>query len=362
MKDNWKPPRVYRGRSAWEYHPPSGKNIRLCNFSASRADVWIAYEKVKENATDKKTITFLIEGYFSSEHFLNNLKPPTQKDYRDCRKRIEQAFGKMRSIDLKPKHVRKFLDLRGKESKHRANRERTFLYNVMSWAFERGYIQMNPCIGVKPFQLKSRDRSVTDEEYQAVYDLASPNIKTAMEVAYLCGARSGDVRLMMLNDLFEEGLYIEQNKTGKKQIKKWTPRLKKAIKMAVNQPSQIKTLYVIHNRFGQPYTENGLKGMFGKLVDKAMGICRRKKKETDEQYKIRKAAFDEKYPPIVEERFSMHDLKAKGVSEFEGDKRKFSGHTTEAMAEVYNRTADVVDILDPQKRTPLKRLKFDDSE
>ncbi len=360
-KDSWKPPRVYRGRSAWEYHPSSGGNIRLCDFSASPADVWIAYEKVKENNKDKKTISYLIEGYLSSEHFLYDLSPSTQQDYRDCEKKISKSFGHMKAQDLQPKHIRKYMDLRSKTSKHRANRERVFLSNVMSWGFERGLAMINPCKGVKPFKQNKRDRYVEDWEYQAAYDIAPPNIQTAMEVAYLCASRLGDVRLMKLKDLFTIGLYIKQGKTGKKQIKKWTPRLKNAIKTSVKQPSQIKTRHIIHNRKGQPYSDKGLKGMMGKIVDKAMGICRRKKSETDEQYLKRKIAFDKKYPPIVKTRFSFHDLKAKGMSDFEGDVRKFSGHATEAMANTYNRTADIVDILEPEKRTMLKQLKFDET-
>jgi len=42
-------------------------------------------------------------------------------------------------------------------------------------------------------------------------------------------------------------------------------------------------------------------------------------------------------------------LKAKGISDYLGDKQHFSGHKTASMMETYNRTADVVDIIDPKK-------------
>lgn len=44
----------------------------------------------------------------------------------------------------------------------------------------------------------------------------------------------------------------------------------------------------------------------------------------------------------------MHDLKAKGISDYEGDKQHFSGHASKSMMERYNRTADVVEIVDPK--------------
>jgi len=37
------------------------------------------------------------------------------------------------------------------------------------------------------------------------------------------------------------------------------------------------------------------------------------------------------------ERFTFQDLKAKGVSDFEGDKRQASGHKSESMVAVYDR-------------------------
>jgi len=350
-KDKWMPKRVYKGKSAYEYHPPGGGCIRLCSLDAPRSDVYLAYEQHFQEKNDKKTIAFLIESYIKSDIYIQ-LKPETQRDYLDCKKRINQVFGKMRSIDLQPKHLRKYMDYRGQQSKSRANRERTFLSNVMAWGFERGHVTTNPCKGVKPFKLKPRTRYVTDKEYKIVHDMAPPNIQAVMEIAYLCGARSGDIRTLMVSDIKNEGLYIEQNKTGKKQIKKWTPRLRAAIELAKKQPSKlkgenIKTFYIVHNKHGQPYSAKGLKGMFGKLVDKAMGICREVKGE--ENYQARKELFEQQYPPLVKERFSLHDLKAKGISDFEGDKQEFSGHKNKAMTERYNRTADVVDIVDPKK-------------
>ena len=45
----------------------------------------------------------------------------------------------------------------------------------------------------------------------------------------------------------------------------------------------------------------------------------------------------------LKERFTFHDLKAKGVSDFEGDKRRAAGHRSVQMAEVYDSRTDVVE-------------------
>lgn len=316
--DKWMPPRVYKGRSAYEYHPPGGGNIRLCALTASKADVWVEYEKHFKADTKQGTVAFLITGYTSDKNFIA-LAPQTQKDYLDCKEKINDVFGKMRAVDVQPKHVRQYMDLRGQESESRANRERTFLMNVMSWGYERGHVTINPCKGVKPFKLKPRDRYVTDKEYQAIYDIASPNVQAAMEIAYLCAARQGDILKLTKADIQDEGLYIHQGKTGKKQIKRWTTRLRAAVNLALKQPSEIETIYIIHNRKGTPYTSSGFKSNWKRWKTVAGVDC------------------------------TFHDLKAKGISDYEGDKQYFSGHTSKSMMEKYNRSADIVDIVDPQK-------------
>ncbi|MDD5276220.1 MAG: hypothetical protein PHR16_09075 [Methylovulum sp.] len=41
-------------------------------------------------------------------------------------------------------------------------------------------------------------------------------------------------------------------------------------------------------------------------------------------------------------RFTFHDLKAKGISDTEGDKQVASGHRSSAMVDVYNRKPSLV--------------------
>ena len=42
--------------------------------------------------------------------------------------------------------------------------------------------------GVKQFKEVSRERYVTDEEYNAVYEFGADVVRAAMEIAYLCVA------------------------------------------------------------------------------------------------------------------------------------------------------------------------------
>ncbi|MGH8488669.1 MAG: hypothetical protein ACREXS_07375 [Gammaproteobacteria bacterium] len=68
-----------------------------------------------------------------------------------------------------------------------------------------------------------------------------------MEIAYLCAARKSDVLKITRQDLMQEGIYIRQGKTGKKQIKRWTPRLHAAVALAEKQLSEIASLFLLHD-------------------------------------------------------------------------------------------------------------------
>lgn len=132
-------------------------------------------------------------------------------------------------------------------------------------------------------------------------------VQVAMEIAYLCAARQKDVLKLKWADILEDGVFIKQRKTGRKKINGWSPDLKAAIENAKKLPGICSTVWVISNRKGKQYTRSGFKAMWGKTMNKAMRICRRKSSETDEVYKIRAAKFQVKYPPRIKERFTYHD-------------------------------------------------------
>lgn len=78
-------------------------------------------------------------------------------------------------------------------------------------------------------------------------------LRVAMEVSYLCAARQGDVLEMVWGDVMDAGLFIEQNKTGTKQIKEWSPRLRSAFQLARNTMGE-NGKYVITNSNGEKVT------------------------------------------------------------------------------------------------------------
>ncbi|MBI4695510.1 MAG: tyrosine-type recombinase/integrase [Gammaproteobacteria bacterium] len=299
----------------------------MAALTASRAEVLAAHRSVLAEITTSGTMADLIKAYFASSNF-EDLALETRKSYERQRDAggvgLLAVFGKMRCNALKTTHVRQYVDKvgsrlnarTGKRTTTMANRYLALLSVICVWGLQRGYIEHNPCEGVDRFSERARDRYVTDAEYAAVFNAASTPIRAAMEIAYLCAARLSDVLKLTTFELREEGVYIRQGKTAKRQIKAWSPRLKGAIEMCRAEAPAGATR-VVCNKKGNGYTRNGFESAWARLR---------------EDLAPKGAAVD----------WTFHDLKAKGISDFEGDKRKFSGHATERMVALYDRKPTLV--------------------
>lgn len=316
---DWLPQRVYAGKSAYEFRPKTGGCIRLAPLTASKTAVIRRYD---EENTKLQLVAgsfdHLTQEFFVSPAFFK-LAKRTQQDYTGNAKFVLPVFGKMAAISIKPEHIRQYMDRRGVTSEVRANREHSFMSKVFSWGYERGRVSINPCLKVKKFTEASRTRYITDNEYFAVLSCASPTLMAAMEISYCCAARQGDILDMTIEQLLDEGILIKQGKTGKAQIKEWTDRLRSAVKLAMTCNSVTSHKYVISNERGQKISGNVIR----------------------HQYREAKAAAQKQHPDL-DFNFTFHDIKAKSISDWAGDKQKFSGHKTAAQVAVYDRKIPVV--------------------
>ena len=319
----WLPTRVYVDKYGYRWRPRSGANIWLAPADASSSAVLKAYERaVNDYAED--TVSALIDDYLKSQRFLD-LAAKTQKDYLGYAEKVRTMFGKIKANQIEPHHIRKYLDIVGQKHPAAANRRLAFMSTIFSWGYERGRVKRNPCKGVRKFPEPHRERYIEDWEYTLLLAHADDTLYAALEISYLCAARRSDVLALQLQDLKPEGIFIRQGKTGVKQIKAWTPRLRAAIKKGRDVPSTQPSMFVIHTKFGTKLSESGLRAKF---------------------VKARKDAMQER-PDMPS--FTFHDVKAKSISDYEGNKREFSGHKTESQVAVYDRKVRVTPTLDPDK-------------
>ncbi|MBU0730404.1 MAG: hypothetical protein KKA70_11745 [Proteobacteria bacterium] len=318
------PPYVYlaKGRYIWRPYEDGklGKEIRLCNEKASFAEIWSAYETI--TGQERNTLRWLLNEYTISDQY-GKLASSTRKvmEYQKniiCSTQLRDGrnFGTLPLKLISPGLIRKYLDKRAKTAPIMGNREIALISMAWSWARERDICGENPCLGVRKIQETPRDRYVTDDEYKLVYKLAiktaPPYIPIGMEIAFLCRARLGEILDLQDTNLLEDGLLLQRSKKSKTQIITWSPRLKAAIKAAQKLKGVSWRKYILHNKHGLRIKEHAFKSAWQRLIHRCL-------------------------EKGLEERFTFHDLKAKGVSDFEGDKQLASGHKTAAMVEVYDR-------------------------
>lgn len=323
-KDNRLPPRVRPNKYSYVWKPKGTTcSVTLAPIvGTSMSKLWQIYEEEKAKRHDVMTVSKLWNLFLDSPTF-TELAPRTQKDYRQQQKKLLEVFGKMRADDVRIEQVRIFMDKRGMDSKTQANHELASLSRVYGWGFERGYVKGNPCKGVRKFTAEARTVYITDAQYAAIYAEAIPGLQVAMEISYLCAARLGDVLELRWNEVMDQGIYIEQNKTGAKQIKEWSPRLRSALQLA-------------RNTFG-------IGGEFVIATSKAGKVTT---KTLNNWWNDAKRAAEQKAGAPFGCNF--HDIKAKGISDYEGssrDKQLFSGHKTESQVLVYDRKVKITPSL-----------------
>ncbi|MGZ8213511.1 MAG: tyrosine-type recombinase/integrase [Methylosarcina sp.] len=326
------PKYVYIRRGWYIYRPhlgegKLGKDIKLCPEKSPLSEVWLRYEALAGTGAPRKTLNWLFEQYLASAQHADKADK-TRKEYELNAKTLSRTplktgsglFGEVDAERITPGVIRKYIDARttpaGKPAPVAANREIAFMSICYSWAIERDLLKTNPCKDVRRNSEKPRERYITEQEYQAVFNLAAklPHIQAAMEFAYLCRMRLCEVLDLKQSDIKENGILIRRRKGSRDNITKWTPRLEAAVIMSRSLPMpgvQPINPYLIRGLGGQKLTEGGFQSSWQRIMIKAaeMGI----------------------------ERFTFHDLKARGVSDTEGDKQKASGHKSASMLAVYDR-------------------------
>ncbi len=121
-----------------------------------------------------------------------------------------------------------------------------------------------------------------------------------------------------MHRISDKGIFIQQGKTGKKQIKAWTPRLHEALETAQDA-------LVIYNSDQGQFIRKTFNNRWLKAVRAAQNELGRQ--------------LD----------YTFHDIKAKAISDFEGssrDKQIFSGHKTENQVLIYDRKVQISPTLD----------------
>ncbi len=247
--------------------------------------------------------------------------PQSQSDNEKQLEKLCAVFGTMPIDAIKPHHIRRYLDERGKVAKVRANRERSLFSHIFNFARQHGYTDAsNPCAGVKGFRETGRDRYIENAEFLDVWNCAHYTVQDAMDLALLTGQRPADLLKLNRGDIQDGMLNFTQNKTKNKLRINITGELKDLIERILSRQHKITGGDgMLQDGNGQRLTYGALRTRF----DRA-----RKTAKVD---------------------FQFRDIRAKAATDTEdlAHAQKLLGHKTRAMTEHYtrNRKGDKVNPL-----------------
>lgn len=194
--------------------------------------------------------------------------------------RFDRLFGHMHQDSLTQQHLYKYMDSRldeREEFKHlkkkapsAARHDVRFLKKVLTKGIKWAAGTVNPVVSLEFDPDPPDARDVTPEEYAAVYKLASERMQIAMELGDITGQDAQEIRLIRpKRDFSDEGITFRRGKTGNPVLVEWTPALRAVVARAEALKPDIPRDYLLRNEKGQPYTKDGFKSLWQKLMRKA---------------------------------------------------------------------------------------------
>lgn len=317
------PDYVYLTGGRYVYRKPGQKDVRIAAKSASVDQVWRAYHAIV-GIVSGASLKDLFRLYRESPNF-KRLAPKTRREYEKAHDGISglevdgRKFGDVPYAAITTGAAQSMLDYMA-ETPVKANRWLSAMSVAFGWGKQRDKVTANPCLGVDRYTELARTRYVQDDEFNTHRALAEANgferLSVGMELAYLCRLREIELVRLKRSDARQDGLLAERVKGSKTQIIALTNRLEAALARSKSL-AEPESIFVLPNQSG------------GRLTAEAF--------RTDWQ---RFRAFAAKHGKPVT--YTFHDLKAKGVTDFEGDKFKASGHKTPQMTAIYDRLPEVV--------------------
>lgn len=215
------PPRLHLKHGRYYY----GRNQEFVGDNL--ADAMLAYGEREAARAGKRPYTFGdLAGQYAAK-VIPTKAPRTREDNMDELAMLLIPFRDAPLSKLEPHHFAGYRDNRfarprkGRENERRlattrANRELALASAIWNWGRDTGRTNLpNPVLGVKRNKEAGRDRYVTDEELQAVWDAADEPLRDALDLYHLTGQRVSDVLKMSLTDVRDGCLWLRQGKTAK---------------------------------------------------------------------------------------------------------------------------------------------------
>ncbi|WP_065427655.1 site-specific integrase [Stenotrophomonas maltophilia] len=361
------------GRGRWyvrDAHPDGhGTKCKTVAGPAARLSDLHAIAEARGGEAQRGTVAYIIDQHAKSFAF-SQLGTTTQQHYRDYAKAIKvfplkngSKLGDAVVDRLSPGFIRKLIDIiaLGRPGTKpgdapipgyptKANHWLSYLRRVFGWAREHDHVTTNPAAGIKKVKEKRDHRMPARDVFRQVQDYARRcsergarekgalpvYLWTAMELAYQARLRGIEVRTLTDHHVEGEVLQTNRRKGSRDNLVRKGEQTEIAIKVlqdrraaiwakrGINQfnaPLSPKMRPLFVSEDGEMLTAHGWHTAWGRFMRNA----------------IRDGVI------TSDERFALHGLKHRGVTDSKGNKKEASGHVTDSMLNVYDHSLPVVD-------------------
>jgi integrase len=219
------PPHMHqKGRSYYYVTSTGGKRkwIKLSDVYPEALAKWAELEGATPSG---ETVAQAIDRYLVEVLPLKTEK--TRIEYSRQALKFRTMWGSHRLDEIRPMHIAQYLDQH--PYKITGNREVSVLSSIYTYAIRWGWCDHNPCTEVRRHSEKPRQRYIEDLELEMLRGAASEQFRCIIDLAYLTAMRKGDLLRLKLSDIREDGLYVQQGKTGKRQIFELTTGQRKIV-------------------------------------------------------------------------------------------------------------------------------------
>jgi len=366
------PPGIYwdpSGAGRWYVRSPrpdGGYSTTTVAQASARLSDLHAIAEQRTGSPARGTIAAIMALYFASLAY-TNLAPTTQTHYRDYadaiiayRLKNGTRLGDAQIDRLTPGFIRRLIDIiaQGRPAAGpdqpaipgyptKANHWLRFLHRVFNWAREHDHIQTNPAAGVRQVKERADHRMPSVEVFRRVQAFAKaaghkgarekgalpPYVWAAMELAYQVILRGIEVRT--LTDAHDLGGQLKTNR--RKGSRDTLVRKHGQLTEALTALRQYRE--AVWERHKRPIPIDPAKRYL--LVSEDGGALSKSAWHSTWQRLMRAAIGEGIITP--EERFALHGLKHRGVTDSKGDKKRNSGHKTDAMVHIYDHELPEVD-------------------
>ncbi|OLK00124.1 integrase [Xanthomonas oryzae pv. oryzae] len=367
------PKGIYWENGRWymhEDHPDGGRQVkRTVAFRSARLSELHAIAESRLRGDVRGTLRYLFDRFHEASEF-KELQHDTQKDYRryadTLANYVRKDGSKLGGVQLEhitTPVVQRLLETfaNGRPATRlqqalpptpsKANHLYRYLRRTLAWGVRHGYCKENPAIGVLQAKEAKAFRMPTPDAFEAVLQFArergalKPHTKGSfpsylppvMVLAY--SARLRGIEVCSLTDAhrLEHGVHASRRKGSRDTLTTWDAHMTEAWEALLARRSEIcnnpgrnfpipmkpEERFFLIEQTGNPIVKSSLDSAWQRFIPAAIrdGVIK------------------------SEERFSLHGLKHRGVTDTEGnrgDKQDAAGHVSSSMTDRYDHELPVV--------------------